>query len=140
MIAAEGADPIPNIEDRKPQRGHVGYAQLLGPVLTAGKGIIGDVAPIISEPEIIKSTRSELRCSPEVTQERSIEVTHAWNRIVTGLRHHHPRRRLAAMSMSPTWRYHPRRRRAAGLWDFVRGMGSGLPCRSGALEIGRASG
>src|SRR5207244_1938983 len=52
--AAHGAQPVTEVEDRERQRGHVRYAQLLGPVLTVAQRNDGEGPPVIPEPELIK--------------------------------------------------------------------------------------
>ena len=71
--------------------------------------------------KVIAKQLVNLRCSREVTQRRSIEVTHTFNRIGTGKRHRHPRRRRAervsdgrAISSAPE-------ARCVGERRFVRG-------------------
>ena len=67
--------------------------------------------------KVIAKQLVNLRCSREVTQRRSIEVTHTWNRIGTRKRHHHPRRRAVQGECRVAGRYHPRRRRAERVSD-----------------------
>ena len=65
----------------------------------------------------------------------SITVTHFWNRIATWGTAASSTPQACGRFGGGTQRYHPRRRRAVWVEDFVRGMGSGLSCRGGTLEF-----